>query len=89
MELKKSHSLGNCCSIHLSYKGFLYIILKIQNANDELLAEVSRILQADEYVLSENEIQLLNEADASINNGNYFTQEQIENRTEKWLNDMK
>ena len=56
------------------------IILKIQNANNEqLLAEVYRILQADEYVLSENEIQLLNEADASINNGNYFTQEQIEN----------
>ena len=66
------------------------IILKIQNANNEqLLAEVYRILQADEYVLSENEIQLLNEADASINKGDYFTQQQIENRTEKWLNDMK
>lgn len=66
------------------------IILKIQNANDEqLLAEVYRILQADEYVLSENEIQLLNDADASINNGDYFTQEQIENRTERWLNDIK
>lgn len=66
------------------------IILKIQNANNEqLLAEVYRILQADEYVLSENEIQLLNDADASINNGDYFTQQQIENRTEKWLNDMK
>ncbi|MBK8352410.1 MAG: hypothetical protein IPL21_12210 [Saprospirales bacterium] len=66
------------------------IILKIQNANNEqLLAEVYRILQADEYVLSLNEIQLLNEADASINKGDYFTQQQIENRTEKWLNDMK
>ena len=66
------------------------IILKIQNVNNEqLLAEVYRILQADEYVLSENEIQLLNEADASINKGDYFTQQQIENRTEKWLNDMK
>jgi len=66
------------------------IISKIHNVNNEqLLTEVYRILQADEYEFTEKEIQLLHEADSSIDNGNYSTQQEVENKMNQWLKNLK
>lgn len=66
------------------------IISKIQTSkNEQLLEEVYRILEADEYVFSEQEVQLLKEADDSICDGQYSTQEQVESRMKEWLNNIK
>ena len=60
------------------------IITKIQSSTDEqLLAEVSRILDTENFVFSSEKIQQLNEADAAIENGDFSTQEKVESKIKK------
>jgi hypothetical protein len=66
------------------------IIVKIQSSdNEQLLAEVFRILDTEDFVFSTEKILQLNEADGSIDNGDLSTHEQVEKKMKKWLKDLK
>lgn len=66
------------------------IIRKIQSSDDEqLLAELSRILETKDFVFSETMIRELREADAALEKGQSIGQEQVETELKKWLKGMR
>ncbi|HNF49627.1 MAG TPA: hypothetical protein PLF48_09625 [Chitinophagales bacterium] len=66
------------------------IILKIQNSDDvQLLAEVFRILKADEYVFSDEEIASFYVADTAIDEGRYIDNELLNSKVKAWINQKR
>lgn len=48
---------------------------------NQLIDETSKV-----YVLSEDQLQMLKEADEDIKNGDFFTQEDMDEKVKKWMN---
>ncbi len=66
------------------------IITKIQKADDaQLLAEIHRILDANDYIFTAEDVSSLRKADEEIDNGNYKTQQQVKSNIQQWINNLK
>ncbi len=69
------------------------IIQKIQNIDDEnILNDLCRLLEIksadlDSYALTDEQMSVENEAQKQINNRQFLTHEEAQNKLNQWLND--
>jgi len=68
------------------------LISKIQNIEDvTILKEVYRLLEIESedlesYILTDEQISIVNEAREQIRNGQFLTHEEAHNKINQWLN---
>ena len=66
------------------------IITKIQKVEEtQLLTEIHRILEADEYTFTADDITSLKQVDEEIDKGYFKTQQQVKINIHQWLNNLK